>query len=85
MPLEKKDPLSYVEELTDEELKNLQLRIARAMDARAEEKRKTLIKNFEEALSALEDAHIYVSVEYACGDCGYQDEHYIYLDNISYS
>ena len=84
MPLKEKNPLSYIEELTDEELKNLQLRIAKIMDARAEEKRKTLIKNFEEALSALQDAHIYVSVEYACGDCGYQDELYLYLDNISF-
>lgn len=79
-----KTTLSDIEKLTDEELAKLQLRIAEIIDARTNERRETLIKNFEEAFSALQDANINVSVDYSCGDCGYHEEHYVYLDDISY-
>lgn len=73
-----------LENFTDDDLNTLYEKILNEKGARKAKKRMELINNFEEALSALHDAHIDVSVEYTCGDCGYQDVHYIYLDNINY-
>lgn len=73
-----------LENFTDDDLDTLYEKILNERVARQTRKRKELINNFEEALSALHDAHISVTVDYTCGDCGYQDEHYIYLDNINY-
>ena len=73
-----------LENFTDDDLDTLYEKILNEKGARKAKKRMELINNFEEALSALQDAHIDVSVEYVCGDCGYQDECYIYLDNINY-
>lgn len=73
-----------LENFTDDDLDNLYEKIVNERVARQGRKRKELINNFEEALSALDDAHINVTVDYTCGDCGYQDECYIYLDNINY-
>jgi len=71
-----------LENFTDDDLDTLYEKILIEKEAR--KRKELLINNFEEALSALHDAHISVAVDYTCGDCGYQDEHYIYLDNINY-
>lgn len=73
-----------LENFADDDLDILYEKILDEKEARKAKKEMELINNFEKALSALHDAHINVMVDYTCGDCGYQDECYIYLDNINY-
>lgn len=82
--MEEKDPLSCVEELTDKELKNLQLRIAKIMDARAEEKRTKLINNFEDAFNALKDIGVYITVERYDEETGDYFEYEVDLSDINF-
>lgn len=73
-----------LENFTDDDLDTLYEKILNEKGARKAKKRIELINNFEEALSALQDANITVSVEYVCADCGYEDEYYVNIDNINY-
>ena len=73
-----------LENFTDDDLDILYEKILDEKEARKARKRTELINNFEKALSALNDAGILVSVDYICNDCQYEDECYIYLDNINY-
>lgn len=82
--MEEKDPLSCVEELTDKELKNLQLRIAKIMDARAEEKRTKLINNFEDAFNALKDIGVDIIVERYDEETGDYFEYEVDLSDINF-
>lgn len=82
--MEEKDPLSCVEELTDKELKNLQLRIAKIMDARAEEKRTKLINNFEDAFNALKDIGIDIIIEHYNEETGDYFEYEVDLSDIRF-
>lgn len=84
MELEKKDPLSCVEELTDKELKNLQLRIAKIMDARAEEKRTKLINNFKDAFNALKDIGIDIIIEHYNEETDGYFEYEVDLSDINF-
>ena len=82
--MEEKDPLSCVEELTDKELKNLQLRIAKIIDARAEEKRTKLINNFEDAFDALKNIGINIIVEHYNDEIDDYSEYELDLSDIRF-
>lgn len=73
-----------LENFTDDDLDILYEKILAEKGTRKARKRTELINNFMEALSALQDAHIDVSIEYDCHDCGYQDECYIYPDEVRF-
>ena len=73
-----------LENFADDDLDILYEKILAEKGIRKARKRTELINNFMEALSALQDADIDVSVEYVCGDCGYEDECYIYPDEVRF-